>query len=631
MEDDFWGYSEPNYTEGRNTTPLKINSNKKEKEEEERVNVSHPDLGYGKEIDFTKQYISKDGSLQNLSDNFRVYLDKDTNRPPEHGGYFYKPHEMLYDHPEDLGPGIIPGTKRGNRWEWVDRAGGAVGEVVMSSPTLRTVLPPMLQALSYLELPGEEWVAGRAGHGAEVLGIDKRIGETLGYGIYPGLGDLKPISKIFSANLDDLLTNPKYGKFDLASDYNRSQANLNKGIKQDLNKPFNQIKGGGSGFVIEGNWQRKYTDKFTDKDLLKRYEKAAFDHRNTRTRKKDLMKDFIFEDNKPYITDDAGNKYLIVRRDTRVKGEEFISNKNYTLKSEEDITKTILANSEETLGFKNMKAIRRKINKGEFSLLSDKQFYGPLIEFGVGKSYLEHKIAKGQDWFWKIVRENPEQFPWLENMPNGKNLIEFGRNSEFNVRILFNKNYKKLKDSTEFKVNKFNSGKKDMDKVIVTIEDPQHISSSGIVDFSKMNNPGNISIIRVSDGKKIGVIPDYLMALYSPEFKKGWAKYHRKLINTPGNPVPEFYRLKGVQKKNKQGEVFTVYTEDFEAYRNRVLTERVELILNKADDTDATQIGEHIQNFDRSDFYEIFNSRTDGWIPQPASVTKDMKGDKFDR
>ena len=568
------------------------------------------------EYDRFTQYLSKkDGSIQTLSDNFAAMEGKNGKMR-----YYYYPHGLEYEHPDDLGSGAIPGTQKADRWEWMDKAGEAIGKTVMSSPTLRTVLPPMLQALSYLELPGEEWVARKAGHGAEVLGIDKRIGESLGYLVMPGIADLKPISKIFSSNLDDLLTNPKYGKFDLASEYNRSQANLNKGIKQDLNKPFKiENKGGGSGFKPEGNWQSRYTKNFKDTSVLQKYEEAAFKYRELRqkTAKKDLMKGFIFEDGKPYITGDDGKKYLLVRRTSRVDEKNFISNKNYHLLPEDVILDRLLRKSGWTPGSRELKEIKKSLNKQKFSLLSHQKFYEPLIEHGVGNVYLEHKIARGQSWFWNEVAKNPNFAPWLDKVM-GPDLRKLGRNSEYNIRILFNQDYKKLKDGVEQQLNVINSNKKINEKFIINIEDPQHVASSGDVDFAKMNNPGNITVLKAGSGETVGVIPDYLMYFYSKDFTKKWSKNYKYLIHRPGNKVPKFYRLYTKKYKDPtSGKMVTGY-ETLEDWRKRVIGERIDLILRKSDDTDAFEIGKHVID-DRGDFFQIFDQRS-GWIEPPSTV-----------
>lgn len=376
---------------------------------------------------------------------------------------------------------------------------------------------------------------------------------------------------------------------------------------------------GGKGFKPEGNWQSKYTKNFSNTTRLQEYEDAAFKHRELRqkTAKKDLMKDFIFEDGKPYIVDDTGKKYLLVRRNKRVDKKNFISKKNYELLPEDVILDRLLKNSGWTQGGRELREIKRLLNKNS-ALVSNPKFYEPLIEHGVGRVYLEHKIARGQSWFWNEVAKNPNFAPWLE-----PELRKLGRNSEYNIRILFNQDYKHLKDGVERQLNVINSNKKIGEKFIINIEDPQHIASSGKVDFAKMNNPGNITVLKAGSGEKVGVIPDYLMNLYSKDFKKKWSQNYKYLINRPGNEVPEFYRLYTKKVKDEaSGKMVTVY-ETFEEWRKRVIGNRIDLILRKSGDTDALQIGEHVIN-DRSDFFELFDGRS-GWIEAPSTIKSDQQ------
>jgi len=375
----------------------------------------------------------------------------------------------------------------------------------------------------------------------------------------------------------------------------------------------------GKVFTPEGNWRSKYTKNFSDTSKLQKYEEAAFKHRELRqqTAKKDLMKGFIFEDNKPYVVDDTGQKYLLVRRNKRVDKKNFISNKNYELLPEDVILDRLLRKSGWTQGSRELREIKRTLNKQNFSLLSDPKYYEPLIEHGVGNVYLEHKIARGQSWFWNEVAKNPNFAPWLDRVM-GPNLRTLGRNSEYNIRILFNQDYKKLKDGVESQLNVINSNKKINEKFIINIEDPQHVASSGNVDFAKMNNPGNISVLKAGTGEKVGVIPDYLMNLYSKDFKKKWSKNYKFLIDRPNNEVPKFYRLYTKKYKNPDTGKMVLGYETLEDWRKRVIGERINLILRKSDDTSAFEIGKHVVD-DRTDFFEIFDQRTD-WIEPPSTI-----------
>lgn len=406
--------------------------------------------------------------------------------------------------------------------------------------------------------------------------------------------------------------------------FNRRQPITPEGVRIDandidVNPNIMQSKGGGGGFKPEGNWQSKYTKNFSDTSKLQKYEEAAFKYRELRhqTAKKDLMKGFIFEDGKPYITGDDGKKYLLVRRTSRVDEKNFISNKNYHLLPEDVILDRLLRKSGWTPGSRELREIKRALNKQNFSLLSNPKYYEPLIEHGVGNVYLEHKIARGQSWFWNEVAKNSDFAPWLDKVM-GPDLRKLGRNSEYNIRILFNQDYKHLKDGVEKQLDVINSNKKIGEKFIINIEDPQHVASSGDVDFAKMNNPGNISVLKAGTGEKVGVIPDYLMNLYSNDFTKKWKNNYKYLINRPGNEVPKFYRIYTKKVKDPTSGKMVQRYETLEEWRKRVVGERIDLILRKSDDTDAFEIGKHVIA-DRGDFFEIFDQRS-GWIEPPSTI-----------
>ncbi len=172
---------------------------RKRTEEEKKVNWSSPESGYTKEID----YESIIDDVQNLPFGVKPLTYKDGTTT-----YWYRGKE--YSNPYEI-PAATLGTV--SRYDWIDKAGEFVGNVIQSSPTLRTVLPPVAKGLSLLEMPGETNFATMVGDSAENWGIDRRIGETAGYLAYPGLGEFKPPAK-FLSQLDDILVNPSYSKLD---------------------------------------------------------------------------------------------------------------------------------------------------------------------------------------------------------------------------------------------------------------------------------------------------------------------------------------------------------------------------------------------------------------------------------
>ena len=159
-----------------------------------------------------------------------------------------------------------------------------------------------------------------------------------------------------------------------------------------------------------------------------------------------------------------------------------------------------------------------------------------------------------------------------------------------------------MKDTVEKKIKLTNNKLKNLnDRYIIDLEDP----ISG--DFAKRSNPGNLAVRRVSDGTTIGVIPDYLQELYTENFINNFN--YKDLIDRPGNPVPEFYRA-------KTGETGTDYV-------NRILKERLDLILAKQTDTSVGDIGVHVIE-DTSDFYNLFANQLE-WVRRPEYIDEQIK------
>jgi len=216
-------------------------------EEEKKVNWSSPESGYTKEI--------------NKEINYEPIIDEAQKLPFGVVPITWKDGTTTYSYRNKEYTNIneIPAFTRGNvtRYDWIDKAGEFAGNLIQSSPTLRTVLPPVAKGLSLLEMPGETNFATMVGDGAENWGIDRRIGETLAYLVYPGAGELRPASK-FLSQLDDVLVNPNYGKFNKNWQINR--VNLDSSFK---------IKGSSSSGSVSSNWRQLNTDlQFKNKKTL---------------------------------------------------------------------------------------------------------------------------------------------------------------------------------------------------------------------------------------------------------------------------------------------------------------------------------------------------------------------------
>ena len=82
-------------------------------------------------------------------------------------------------------------------WNWVTNTAEFIGKTLMSSPTVRTVLPKISKASESLTVPFEDEFATQVGLSAEQYGIDRRVGELVGYAVYPGAGEIKAIPRVF--------------------------------------------------------------------------------------------------------------------------------------------------------------------------------------------------------------------------------------------------------------------------------------------------------------------------------------------------------------------------------------------------------------------------------------------------
>ena len=203
-------------------------------EEEERVNWSSPESGYTKEIN----YESIIDETQKLPFGVVPITWKDGITT-----YSYKGKE--YTNPNEI-PAFIKGTKV-SRYDWIDKAGEFVGNVIQSSPTLRTVLPPIAKGLSLLESPQTESFANLVGDSAANWGLDPRLGQGLSYFVIPDATDtITPASK-FVSKLDDVLVNPNYSKFNKNWAQDRMTQNLPLQIKGEVPGQI-QIPGLGSAY-----------------------------------------------------------------------------------------------------------------------------------------------------------------------------------------------------------------------------------------------------------------------------------------------------------------------------------------------------------------------------------------------
>ena len=305
-------------------------------------------------------------------------------------------------------------------------------------------------------------------------------------------------------------------------------------------------------------------------DELNAYINAAEDYRinrlNEAVPKRDLMKGFSWNnDIRGAIFDDENIPWILVRQKRRSiwKGAEapFADRTNYKLRKLEDVEYDILTRAKSTYSQAGKDLIRLKKELNRLKTNHPDIYYHRLMEYG-GEAYIEHKVAKGQRWFWRKKASDSNFAPWSAA----------SRNADENIRLFFNPRFKLLKDNIEKYLEKANPRlwKNDVsNRLVIDIEDPLGIMSGKTVPLAKRSHPGWITIKRAGSGEIVGKIGDYLQDLYHPAFKGMFEEMQssggfRKIKDLQGNPLV------------KPGETFV-------SFRKRFLSQRVKFILDELD------------------------------------------------
>ena len=266
-----------------------------------------------------------------------------------------------------------------------------------------------------------------------------------------------------------------------------------------------------------------------DDDVLKRYIDEAFNYRKARLEEKtvqgfsplrvDLMKGFG-----KTVKNKSGQEFILVRKRKVPNTEVREAIENYQLRSiwsvEDQLVKKRGFEFNRTPQVAELNKLKVELNK--FKNQHGDKYYAALMDQGE-RAYLEHKVARGQSWFWRRKERDFNFAPWVD--ARNRNDIE-------NLRLLFREPYKQIKDTTEMRlVARNNPIKNDLEKLVIDIEDPL----SG--DIFKRSNPGNLLIRRADNGQVVGLIGDFYQELYSEAFKKN---YSVKRLRRKG--VPDRYK-----------------------------------------------------------------------------------------
>tara|TARA_A100000171_G_scaffold51036_1_gene64136 strand:- start:3 stop:1400 length:1398 start_codon:yes stop_codon:yes gene_type:complete len=342
---------------------------------------------------------------------------------------------------------------------------------------------------------------------------------------------------------------------------------------------------------------------------LNTYLQDALLHRQARLKegtKQNLMKGFDRS-----IFNESNQEYILVKKNKLKDSKNVASNVNYDLKLKKDVEFEIIARSgfesKQDQDVKFMKMIVSELNKIEQQ--NPKLYLSTLMEYG-DKAYLEHKVARRQfSWFWQRVEGNREG----DNF--GKWANATNRNTEGNLRLLLDPNYKTLKDTTEFRLKKFdNPSLPDEERLVITIEDPNEAVFSAKSLFVR-SNPGNILIKKAGSGETVGVIPDFYRQIYSTQFAEAFKKNKNALS---GPNVPEYLRIKG--------------GENITAYRDRIINK----MIDDAVSGKVSMLGYEERYLNElAEFYNLFTgleSKTNKpWVRKPSWVDEILSGqNKFD-
>ena len=344
------------------------------------------------------------------------------------------------------------------------------------------------------------------------------------------------------------------------------------------------------------------------------YVEKAFQYRQNRLqeRKANLMKGFD-----EVIQNDSGQDVILVKRRKLKNRQDPAAKENYVPRLKYDVEQDII----EKLGYemkkdkdiKFLQLIRQELNKIEQQ--NPKLYLTNLMEYG-DAAYLEHKVARRRARkFWARVEGQR-----AEDKANG--LFQWtgatNRNTLKNIRLLFDPNYKKLKDVLEDRLIKLEKplGLKsngDPEGFVITIEDPNEAVFSA-KDLFVRSNPGNIQIRKAGTGEVVGIIPDFYRQIYSTQFADAFNA--RKLALT-GADVPNNLRAQG--------------QETIDVYRKNVLDRMLKDILTGK----VPMLGREQAYLDElGEFYNFFAKLEDStgiqWVRKPRWVSDILGTKEFD-
>ena len=340
------------------------------------------------------------------------------------------------------------------------------------------------------------------------------------------------------------------------------------------------------------------------------YVEKAFQYRQNRLqeRKANLMKGFD-----EVIQNDSGQDVILVKKRKLTNKQDPAAKENYVPRLKFDVEREIVAKlgyeMKQNPDVKFLQLIRRELNKIEQQ--NPKLYLTNLMEYG-DAAYLEHKVARRQaGQFWDRVEKQR-----ADDKANG--LFQWtgatNRNTLKNLRLLFDPNYKTLKDRIEDRLLKLESplnlkSNGDPEGFLITIEDPNEAVYSA-KDLFVRSNPGNIQVRKAGTGEVVGIIPDFYRQMYSTQFTEAFNNF--KLALTKAD-VPDNLRAQG--------------QEAIDVYRNNVLDKMLtDIVTGK-----VSMLGREQAYLDElAEFYNFFAKLEDStgvqWVRKPRWVDEILTG-----
>ena len=350
--------------------------------------------------------------------------------------------------------------------------------------------------------------------------------------------------------------------------------------------------------------------QFGEQTVADFMEKARL-HRVARNKlgKKELMKDF--NETLSIVRDDGTEEIgMIVRRKKYGNKLDLTDSSNYHVRTLSQVMEDVRVNTgwltQQSDDVKAMQVVRSKLNQLK-TKYSDDLVLAKLMEYG-DEAYLEHMVGKAQyGWLWDIKEADPTKYPWLK-APE--------RNHVDNLRLLVSSPYKKLKDTTEGRIKPLNKLLPKNKRYIINIEDPMNNPFAKDNPLHK-SNPGNIIIqtAKPSDKipKTIGIVGDYLQDFYGKDFIKNYNGNQLLTIFEQMSPADK--KLYSLYKPKLVGR----NVETAVKYRDRVLKERIELIIKEKGNFTYEEIQEEVFK-DLVNFYDLFAGQA-AFVRRPQYVT----------